>query len=110
MTYGDSLDDELFIDRIGSISVKQITRMAKDRRPGSVGFAEAMLIEYNGKRKNPAGKLLMSKLRARDLAQIDGVEEDTGYPPSAEKEGQKRDSTMSQRIDENQIILQMDEG
>lgn len=79
VTYQNSLDDELFMDRIGSISVKQVTRMAKDRRPGSMGFAEAMLIEYNGKRKNPAGKLLLSKLRARDPAQLDSTEEDVAW-------------------------------
>lgn len=83
VTYEDLLDDEIFIDRIGNISVKQITRMAKDRRPGSAGFAEVMLIEYNGKRKSPAGKLLMSKLRARDFAQIDGAEENTGNLPAS---------------------------
>lgn len=108
VTYEDLLDDEIFIDRIGNISVKQITRMAKDRRPGSAGFAEAMLIEYNGKRKNPAGKLLMSKLRVRDLAHIDSVEENTGNPPNTEDERQERNSAISQRTDANQILLQMD--
>lgn len=97
VTYENSLDDELFMDRIGCISVKQVIRMAKDRRPGSMGFAEAMLIEYNGKRKNPVGKLLMSKLRARDLAQPDSADEDAA---------QERISTTSQENDKNQLILQ----
>lgn len=97
VTYENSLDDELFMDRIGCISVKQVIRMAKDRRPGSMGFAEAMLIEYNGKRKNSVGKLLMSKLRARDLAQPDSADEDAA---------QERILTTSQENDKNQLILQ----
>ena len=31
-----------------------------------MGMAEAMLIEYNGRRKNPAGRLAMGKLYAKD--------------------------------------------
>lgn len=99
VTYQNSLDDELFMDRIGSISVKQVTRMAKDRRPGSMGFAEAMLIEYNGKRKNPAGKLLLSKLRARDPAQLDSTEEDVAW---------ERIAATSQGNDGDQFLLQME--
>ena len=36
------LKDELFKERVGATSVKQLTRNAKERRPGSMGFAEAM--------------------------------------------------------------------
>lgn len=99
VTYQNSLDDELFMDRIGSISVKQVTRMAKDRHPGSMGFAEAMLIEYNGKRKNPAGKLLLSKLRARDPSQLDGTEEDVA---------RERVTVTDQGNDGDQFLLQME--
>ena len=62
VTFGDSLNDEIFKERVGNVSVKQLVRMAKERRSGSMGVAEAMLIEYNGKRKNPAGRLPITKL------------------------------------------------
>jgi hypothetical protein len=52
-TYGDKLKDELFKERVGATSVKQLTRNAKERRPGSMGFAEAMLVAYNRKCKYP---------------------------------------------------------
>ena len=39
------------------ISVNQLQRKAKDRRPGCMGFAETMVLEYNGKKKSPEGKL-----------------------------------------------------
>ena len=68
VTFGDSLNDEIFKERVGNVSVKQLVRMAKERRSGSMGVAEAMLIEYNGKRKNPAGSLPINKLYAKDAA------------------------------------------
>lgn len=64
--FGDDMNDEIFKDRMGNISVKQLIRAAKDRRSGSAGLAETMLIGYNGKRKNPAGKLSVSKLRSME--------------------------------------------
>lgn len=72
--YGDSLDDEIFIDRLGAISVKQLTRNAKDRRPGSMGYAEVMVIEYNGKRKN-GSRLPLSMLDKRESTLIKSLEE-----------------------------------
>ncbi|MEA5015096.1 MAG: DUF6551 family protein [Candidatus Limiplasma sp.] len=52
-TFGDALKDELFKERIGFISVKQLARTAKERRPGSLGYAEAMLVAYNRKCRHP---------------------------------------------------------
>ena len=68
VTFGDSLNDEIFKEKVGNVSVKQLVRMAKERRSGSMGVAEAMLIEYNGKRKKPAGRLPINKLYAKDAA------------------------------------------
>lgn len=71
--YGDSLDDEIFIERLGAISVKQLTRNAKDRRAGSMGYAEVMVIEYNGKRKNST-RLPLSMLDKRESTLIKSLE------------------------------------
>ena len=62
VVYGEELSDEEFIDRLGAISLKQLARMAKDHRPGSMGYAEAMVQEYNGRKRNPATKLQINKL------------------------------------------------
>ena len=51
VVYGDALNDEVFKDKVGAVSLKQLIRVAKDRRNGSSGYAEAMLLEYNGKKK-----------------------------------------------------------
>ncbi len=68
--YGESLSDELFKEKLGVISVKQLQRKAKDRRPGCMGYAEAMILEYNGKKKSPEGKLRMNLLYASEAKLI----------------------------------------
>jgi hypothetical protein len=65
VVYGDLLNERTFKEKVGAISVKQICRVAKDRRPGSLGVAEVMVIEYNGKRKNRASRLNMSQLYSK---------------------------------------------
>ena len=50
--FGDSLRDDLFAERIGSLSAREITRTAKERRAGSIGYAETMLLLYNKKTKS----------------------------------------------------------
>lgn len=61
-TYQDQLNDQVFKEKLGAVSVKSIIRTAKERRPGSMGFAEAMVLEYNGKKKFSAFKLPINKL------------------------------------------------
>ncbi len=102
--YGDTLDDALFSEKLGAVPVKYIIRRAKERRPGSMGVAEAMVLEYNGKKKNSAFRLQMNKLYAKeqnesspddelendedadgiaddeDLASLDESDEDEGIP------------------------------
>ncbi|MBO4701110.1 MAG: hypothetical protein J5625_00470 [Lachnospiraceae bacterium] len=51
--YGDRLKDDVFKDKVGDISIKELTRTAKERRAGLFGFAEAMLLAYNKRNKYP---------------------------------------------------------
>lgn len=51
--YGDTLKDEMFKNRLGFHSARDITRQARERRNGSLGFAEVMLDIYNKKCRNP---------------------------------------------------------
>ena len=77
--FGDTLDDDIFKEKLGQVSLKQLVRTAKDRRAGSMGIAEAMIIEYNGKKKNNAYRLHINKLYAKEhsiLKKVDGVQDD----------------------------------
>lgn len=77
--YGKDLDDDLFKEKVGAASIKQLTRTAKERRPGCMGLAEAMVLEYNGKKKNNAYKLSINKLYAKEssiIKKVDGIQDD----------------------------------
>lgn len=58
-SYGDDLNDDIFKEKLSSHSVKEISRVAKDRKAGSVGYAETMVIMYN---KNFKNGLIWNKL------------------------------------------------
>ena len=79
--YQENLNDEVFKDKLGAISVKKIARMAKERRPGALGYAETLVIEYNGKKKNRTFMLSMNKLHAKedDIFDLDNEDEDEDY-------------------------------
>lgn len=52
--YGDSLKDDVFKEKVGSVTIKELSRTAKERKGGAMGFAEAMLIEYNKRARGTA--------------------------------------------------------
>jgi len=51
VAFGDQMKDDTFKEKVGAASLRQLTRTAKERGNGSLGYAEAMLIEYNRKCK-----------------------------------------------------------
>ncbi len=51
--FGDSIKDETFKDKLGEISIKELSKTARERRAGSLGYAEAMLLLYNKRNKCP---------------------------------------------------------
>lgn len=65
VAFGDTMRDDLFKEKVGSVSIKDLSRTAKERKAGSVGYAEAMLIAYNKKFKSPLkwGKLYEDQTR-----------------------------------------------
>lgn len=72
-TYGEKLRDDSFKERVGAISIKQLSRTAKERRPGSLGYAEAMLVTYNRKCKYP---LQWTKLYEKNQGTSEGLDAD----------------------------------
>lgn len=54
--YGETMKDDTFKEKVGRVSVREISRTARERRAGSLGFAEALLLEYN---KNPSIHFLL---------------------------------------------------
>lgn len=75
--YGDELKEDAFIDRLSKVSPKELIRTAKERRAGSMGYAEAMLIFYNRKTRNALswGKLYAHKKKSSAWVPLNEVEE-----------------------------------
>ena len=90
--YGDELKEDAFIERLSRVSPKEIIRTAKERRAGSMGYAEAMLIYYNKKtrytlsweklyahRKKTSAWIPLSELENEQTAdEADAEEQDSG--------------------------------
>lgn len=75
--YGDTLKDDNFKQKLGEISIKEISRIARERRSGSLGYAEAMVIFYNKRFKEGSNRLLpMNKLYLRRVTTMDEKESD----------------------------------
>ena len=72
--YGTDIKDETFIDKLGNVSIKEIIRSAKERKGGTMGFSEAMLMEYN---KKSHRSLSIQKLYARAASKSPSSPEET---------------------------------
>lgn len=53
VAFGDLLKDDIFKEKVGLFSAKDIGRTAKERKAGSLGYSESMLLAYNKKTKAP---------------------------------------------------------
>ena len=79
--FKDSVVDSTFKEKLGEVSIKELTKIAKERRAGSLGYAEAMLIFYNKRLKNGLEWTVLyankvdSKKRKVSLQPTDIVEE-----------------------------------
>ena len=77
--YGDKLKDEVFKEKVGTISIKELSRTAKERRAGALGYAEVMLLAYN--KRNKQGLIWQSlysgsgKVIPMDRQELDQMEE-----------------------------------
>ncbi len=71
--YGGNLNEETFKDHVGRISPKAIARTARDRHPGTIGFAEALILAYNkqNKKRLSIQKLYWSNSKKRGEAPPD---------------------------------------
>jgi hypothetical protein len=88
VAFGETLRDDLFKDKVGVFSSREIGRTAKERKAGAIGYAEAMLIAYNKRMKAALkwSKLYTNKFSVTDENEysdvngedMDFVDEDDG--------------------------------
>jgi len=61
VAFDEHMRDDIFKEKVGEFSAREIGRTAKERKAGSMGYAEAMLLIYNKKMKS-ASSLKWAKL------------------------------------------------
>lgn len=87
--YGESLNDETFKEKLSVISVKQLIRTAKERRPGMMGVAEVMVLEYNGRKKSSShNRLLIRNLYEKPKPVKKTASEDPFYDSEPDEESE----------------------
>lgn len=71
--YDTDIKDELFVEKLGCVSEKELIRSAKERQNGTLGFSEAIIVYYN---KKTHGGLPIQKLYMRSSKKKISFEED----------------------------------
>lgn len=101
-TYGDTLKDEVFKDKLGSISLKELTRTAKERRAGSLGYSEAIVTYYNKRSRFglPMQNLYMHKNKKKP-------EEEK---PASSETVESEDKSIDETSEIKEAIVQQSEG
>ena len=72
VAFGEEIRDDVFKAKVGAKTAREICRLAKVRKAGATGFAEAMLIAYNYKTRKGLdwAKLYNGKSKHKELADI----------------------------------------
>ena len=88
--YPGKISDEVFKEKLGEVSIKELSKTAKERRAGSLGFAEAMLIIYNKRMKNPLpwNDLYSNKVEKRKRTSVND-ETTEGEPDTSTTDNQE---------------------
>ena len=75
--FGDNLRDDLFQEKVGKFSAREVSRSARERKMGSMGYAEVMLAFYNKKTRYPLRWAQLHELQSQHTNMIrnTGVDE-----------------------------------
>lgn len=80
--YGDDIKDDVFIEKLSRVSLKEIQRSARERHTGAMGYAETLVNYYNKKNRIPLrwDKLYSHKNGSKKKAPSNGSADFAGYP------------------------------
>lgn len=68
--FGDNLRDDLFQEKVGKFSAREVSRSARERKMGSMGYAEVMLAFYNKKTRYPLRWAQLHELQSQHTSMI----------------------------------------
>ena len=72
------MHQDLFVEKLGFVSPKEIARYAHERHNGLLGFAEAILMFYNRKTKSPLRWNLLYRQSTDDTKHDESVSDEQG--------------------------------
>lgn len=85
--YGDRIKEDAFKEKLGKVPVKELIRSAKERRGGTRGYAEAMLVYYNRRLRNQLPWDWLYKSKSQRLKEgLEEYDENGTFEETAEKE------------------------
>ena len=104
--YGDALKDNIFKAKLEQVSIKELSRTARDRRSGSLGFAEAILIYYNKKTHNGLKWEKLYTYKVKDKYASENPEAETESAPDTDSVSdiEDTDSESSGQISLDDIV------
>lgn len=89
--YEDKLKDDRFKEKLGRVSLKELVRSAKERRSGSLGFSEAILVEYNKKSHSPLSLQNLFSHRVPKATEMEEEEQEEAQETDLESEERASD-------------------
>lgn len=83
-TYDDGIKDDVFIDKLGAMSLKELIRTGNERKRGPFGFAEAMYLDYTYKCRTtlsmePLYKFKFKRKKSKETVIAEGLEKIEKY-------------------------------
>ena len=118
-TYDDGIKDDVFIDKLGAMSLKELIRTGNERKRGPFGFAEAMYLDYIYKCRTtlsmePLYKFKFKRKKSKETVIAEGLEKIEKY----KEESQAIDEILNQEDIEvaydtgiyDSILMESDDG
>ncbi len=107
VAYGENLKDDVFKEKLGAVSIREVLRSAKERNNGSMGYAEAMLAIYNRRMKPglPWNKLFSANSKYKRVDDDTLSFEQMSVPEESEEDG----SAISDGSDDEDTFTDPDE-
>lgn len=100
--YGDSIRDDIFKEKLGDHSIREITRSARERQGGSLGFAETLLYFYNKRLKYPLNPLSLyaGKRTKKPITSFENLFDEADYVQDDEIEDEEEQEQLGWDMDD----------
>lgn len=102
--YSNEYKEDTFREKLGCVSIKELSRLAKDRHAGSLGYSEALLIFYN---KRSSNGLRLEKLYSNKGKKVKNKLNDSENSSDTTMNSQEMSSAYQNEPDSQMILFDM---